>query len=289
MKSKLFNATNIFLAVAWLISACGGDETKDNSSSTTPDTSSVGSTSSPSVGSSQQSECKNDTKADKYDAAPDGLGTLVAKAEGNTLIIIHQDAIYNCASKVRMDATVDGNKVTINEVITNPDEYVYCICPYDISISIDKLADGKYTIELFNANNQLVGNSEVQIGQNATSAEVGTTKQSDCKGENKAEEFDGYPSGLGTLIAEAQGNTLIITHQNAPYNCASKIRMEAILSGNKVSVHEVITNPDELMDCMCPYDISISIDKLADGKYTIELFNTNNELVGNFEVQIGQN
>ncbi len=79
------------------------------------------------------------------------------------LTIAHESARYNCASKVIMQATLQGNDIIVKEVITNPGEAAFCICDFDLSVGLRGLGAGTYTVKLFDADGNLLGTTSVTI------------------------------------------------------------------------------------------------------------------------------
>ena len=64
---------------------------------------------------------------------------------------------------------------------------------------------------------------------------------------------------------------LSLKHLNAVYNCGSEdFKMEATISGNEIKVYETASlDPENMMDCICTYDLSCEIGPLEEGtEYT---------------------
>jgi hypothetical protein len=46
---------------------------------------------------------------------------------------------------------------------TNPEEQANCVCTFDLSIVVNGLAAGTYTVEVYDADGNLVGSSPVTV------------------------------------------------------------------------------------------------------------------------------
>jgi hypothetical protein len=220
-----------------------------------------------------QSACKAESKSD---ASP-SFGTLKAEAQGSSVLISHEDARYNCASKLKLDASLSSSEILVKEQITNPAEVARCTCDYDLSVELKGLADGGYTVKLLDAEGQLVGTASVTIG--SSSGLQVAAKQSACKA-NPPESYV-----AGDLKASVSG-VLLVSHEDARYNCASKVEMRAALKGQTIVVQETITNPGEMAFCTCDFDLSVEVRGLAAGSYTLQVFDADGQLVGTIQIVI---
>ena len=172
------------MSAAILVAACGDDPQK-------PDPGAPGALQINSV----QSACKADSKSDGGGA----LDALSSSVNGDSVTIIHEDARYNCAEKVELDATVAGGAIQVKETITNPeDPKARCMCNYDLSVEIKGLAAGTYTVSVSDAAGNVVGATTFTIGV-SPSHQV-SSLQSACKGSPL-----GFSSTGGQLQAKAQG------------------------------------------------------------------------------------
>lgn len=231
---------------------------------------------------SQQSACKLSAAP----AADPGSGTISASAQGDVVFVTHVDAHYNCASKLVLDGSVSGDEILVQEVITNPDEKARCTCYMDLSAQIKGVADGSYTVKVHDTEGKLVGTAPVQVGSVAPAFvfSVGQTLQSDCKPESKE---DGYGAGAGQIKVTVSGSSATIRHEDALANCASKLKMNASLTGATIEVQEVITNPGELAYCVCNFDLEVIVSNLAPGSYTVKVFDPDGNLVDSVSITVG--
>ena len=259
-------ATTSLLAMSFVIilAACGDGSSKPDPSA--PDVQIH----------SAQSACKAESKSD----GGGSLDALSSSVDGDTVTITHEDARYNCAEKVKLDATVAGGAIQVTETITNPDDpKARCMCNYDLSIEIKGLAPGTYTVSVTDAAGSAVGSATVAIGA-PPSLQV-SSLQSACKGSPL-----GFSSTGGQLQAKVQGGSLFVLHDDATYNCASLLKMEATVSGSDIIVKEVITNPGLIANCICTYDLSVEIKGLSAGTYTVKVVDADGQVVGTLQVTL---
>jgi hypothetical protein len=249
-----------------LLAACGDEPTQPGAGpgSAAPQISSV------------QSACKASTKSDDGGS----LDALQSSVSGDSVTITHVDARYNCAEKVKLDASVAGNMIQVTEIITNPDDTkARCMCNYDLSVEIRGLAAGTYTASVADAAGTAVGTTTITVGV-APSLQV-SSLQSACKGSPV-----GFSSTGGQLRATVQGGSLLVLHDDAIYNCASKLKMDASASGSGIIVQEVITNPGVVAYCMCTYDLTVELRGLAAGTYTVKVIDADGKLVGTLQATL---
>jgi hypothetical protein len=260
MKTQIHTA----LILSIVLVGCGGDELAPGEQPSPQPTT-------PQVMSSIQSACKG-SPAETYTASG-----VSAQVNGSSVTVSHADAIYNCAAKVQLSGTVTGSDIVVTETITNPNEGAYCMCTYDLSIEIKGLAAGTYTAKVVDASGKLVGTASATVA--SMSLQVINSLQSACKGTPML-------AVAGPISAKQQGGSLIIQHDDAVYNCASKVNMTATLSGTSITVQEVITNPGDIANCMCTYDLSVELKGLAAGSYTVKVLDADGNLVGTLQVTI---
>lgn len=264
--STILTRTALVGALLLTLGACGGED------SPAPGPGAI------QVLPSTQSACKVDTKSD--DRGGYSLGAIAATAQGDTVTITHADARYNCASKVALEATVNGNQIVVQEKITNPGELAFCMCDYDLSVQLKGLPAGTYDVSLTDSDGKPAGTAQVTVG--AAAGIPVESLQSACKGNGVQGTFTS-----GKLSATVSGGALVILHEDASYNCAAKVALQATVSGNAILVKEVITNPDEPMArCMCNYDLSAKLQGLAAGSYTIEVRDSDGKTVGLLEIAL---
>jgi hypothetical protein len=104
-----------------------------------------------------QSACKGSP------ASMSALGAVTLAKGSGAITVTHEDAVYNCAAKVSLSAKVSGSKIVVQETITNPTQVANCVCTFDLSIVVAGLAAGTYTVEIYDADGNLVGTSPVTL------------------------------------------------------------------------------------------------------------------------------
>ena len=170
----------------------------------------------------------------------------------NTIEVTHSGAAYNCCSIVEMTATLDGADIAVQEVITN-DELCRCTCDFELSTILSNLVPSTYSVTVTGADGTVVGTDTVDVG-----------------GE--------LPTPPEEITFERSGTTISIHHGAAPYNCCSVVEMVLEADDAVLNVIETITNPDELCDCECVFDLDGSITGLdADTSYTAKLWRTSDD------------
>jgi hypothetical protein len=90
---------------------------------------------------------------------------------------------------------------------------------------------------------------------------VVTSKQSDCKTDSDIREDE--------IVVEVTGCTLHIFHRNVVINCCLEYSPRVEVEGYSIEVTEVDTGPP--CDCICPFDLEVTIDGLEPGMYTLVL------------------
>jgi hypothetical protein len=228
------------------------------------------------VGDTIQSDCKPNSKSDALSS-----GTIKATVANEVVTVTHEDATYNCAARLKLTATVSGFEILVTETVMNPNEAADCICDFDLSVPVKGLADGTYQVKVESASGELVGTTQVTVGSPAPKVSVGQTFQSDCKPET-----DG-PSSSGAIKATVNGNSVTITHEDATYNCAARLKLTAKVIGNQIVVTETILNPNELADCTCNFDLSVVVSELAAGTYQVKVLSSSGLTAGVTTVTVG--
>lgn len=227
-----------------------------------------------SVGKALQSACKTESKSDTGGLA---FGAFKAEPRGDKLVIAHTDARYNCAAKLDLKVTVNGHTIRVEEILLNPTETARCMCNFDISAEVSGLPKGHYDLELIDAEGKSAAKTTALVGEQVPA--VGATYQSACKAETKSDSF-----GAG-LKTEQKDGEVIVRHEDARYNCADKLRMDAELSGDTITVREVVTSTEKAL-CMCNYDLSVSLKGLKGGAYKLKVVDADGKEIGQTTVTL---
>jgi hypothetical protein len=89
------------------------------------------------------------------------------------------------------------------------------------------------------------------------------------------------------IIIEVVDDDIIVTHQNAFYNCCFQIKADVAQDGYHIQLYEA-TSGDPCR-CMCSFGITTMICDLTPGTYTISYFNADGQYVGRGEAVIPSN
>ena len=208
--------------------------------------------------------------------------TVIFNSHGDTILVIHQNALYNCCSKIMVKVTQTSNGFDLSEADTG--SLCHCMCRFDITTQISSLSPGSYLIRVFNPDSSLVDSGVVDIPPKYTKFE---TSQSKCKSASlklKAESIIPGAFGDSVLTWWFHDNTLWITHQNALYACCAKYKVNILTTPNGFDLLEYEIGPT--CDCLCSYDITTTIYGIQPGTYVIRVFSPWGYLVDSIWVDI---
>lgn len=129
----------------------------------------------PKVGTVDQGACKGTPltgDALKDSVAPSSSGTISATVDGSSVTVLHSDAYLQCAAKMAFVLEADGKTLRLLE-IDRATEVARCMCTMDLSVTLTGLADGTYTIEVWNEKKDtLYGSVTVTVGSVAPQCTV---------------------------------------------------------------------------------------------------------------------
>jgi len=67
--------------------------------------------------------------------------------DDNTVTVLHNDAEYNCCFyQMLYDITIEGNQLDVVETEDIGGGGCYCTCPFDLSVAVDNLPEGQWTL-----------------------------------------------------------------------------------------------------------------------------------------------
>jgi uncharacterized protein (DUF2141 family) len=229
---------------------------------------------------SSQSKCKGSLNPGMARSA--NSDTVIFSSNGDTILVIHQNAFYNCCSKIEVKVTQTQEGFDLAESDTG----LPCDCPclFDIATIISGLSPGSYLIRVFDIDSNLVGSGVVDLPPKYTGFE---SSQSECKeGWGKINAETSSQDTLGDSIAVwSRGDTAWVAHKNAFYNCCSVIMTSVERTTEGFNLYEDDIAVD-LCHCMCYFDITTTIYGLSPGTYLIRVFDTGGDLVGEVEMVI---
>jgi hypothetical protein len=124
---------------------------------------------------SSQSDCKG-SFGEKTGGSINSGGVIIFSSHGDTIWVIHQDAFYNCCSKIKVNVKATPNGFDLLEYDVGYS--CRCMCYFDITTTISSLSPGTYLIRVFDTDTNLVGSVVVDIPPKYTGFE---SSQSKCK------------------------------------------------------------------------------------------------------------
>jgi hypothetical protein len=160
----------------------------------------------------------------------------------------HEGATYNCCSEIVMVASRDGASIDVVEVITN-DELCHCICQFDLSLPLSELPPGDYGVGVTSADGESAGATTVTV------------------------TGDELPPPEESVSTDRTGGDITVHHRAVELNCCAEIEMTLEVDGTQLDLVESVTNPDDLCDCLCPFDLSAEVTGLdPESDYTLRLW-----------------
>jgi len=228
---------------------------------------------------SSQSGCKGSFK--KGTERSTQADTVIFSSHGDTILVIHQDAYYNCCSKIKVNVIETPNGFDLLEYDVG--EICKCMCYFDITTIISNLSSGTYFVRYFDIDSNLVDSAVVDIPPKHAGFE---SSQSKCKRGLYKTDAEATPDTLeDSVLVWSRGDTAWVTHKNAFYNCCSiiKTRLERTPEGFNLYEYDIATI---LCNCLCYFDITTTIYGLSPGVYLIRVFDTAGDLVGEVELII---
>ncbi len=104
--------------------------------------------------------------------------------------------------------------------------------------------------------------------------------QTPCKGYQRIYESDSTEQ----IMIEVVENDVIVTHQNAFYNCCFLIKADVTQNEYDIRLDE--TTSGDPCRCMCYFDVTTMICDLAPGTYNISYYNADGEYMGGGEAVV---
>ena len=206
---------------------------------------------------------------------------VILSSHGDTILVTHKDAFYNCCSEIKVNVTETPNGFDLLEFDVG--DTCRCMCYFDVTTEISGLTPGTYLIRYFDIDGNLVGSEVVDIPPKYTGSE---SSQSKCKWGLYKTDAEATPDTLeDSILVWDHGDTAWVMHKNAFYNCCSiiKTRLERTPEGFDLYEYDTAT---EWCFCVCYFDLTTTIYGLSPGVYIIRVFDTAGELVGEVELVI---
>jgi uncharacterized protein (DUF2141 family) len=197
---------------------------------------------------SSQGECKTGLYKGTPEASADTLeDSVLVWFSANRVWVMHKNAFENCCSAILGEViqTPTGFDVFEHDTAAN---LCYCLCYFDIVTTIDGVSPGVYLIRVFDAAGNFVGEDAVVV-----------------------------PSQGDTVIFSSHGDTILVIHQDAFYNCCSEVTVDVVQTARGFDLFERDTS-EEACFCMCDFDVTTVISGVSEGSYLVRLF----DIYGNF-------
>jgi hypothetical protein len=229
---------------------------------------------------SSQSDCK-DSSREKTGGTINSGGVIIFSSHSDTIWVIHQDASYNCCSKIKVNLKATPNGFDLLEYDVG--DTCRCMCYFDITTTISDVSSGTYLIRVFDTDTNLVGSGVVDIPTKYTGSE---SSQSKCKNHLLRTVAEAVSNTLeDSVLVWFHANTAWVMHKNDPEFCDSKIgtKIERTLEG--FDIHEYFIHRGSAY-CVCYFDLTTTIYGLSPGVYLIRVFDTAGNLVGEVELVI---
>jgi uncharacterized protein (DUF2141 family) len=229
---------------------------------------------------SSQSDCKGSFSEKTGGTIPSG-GVIIFSSHSDTIVVIHQNAFYNCCSKIKVNLKATPNGFDLLEYDVG--DACKCMCYFDITTTISDVSPGTYLIRVFDTDTNLVGSGVLDIPSKYTGSE---SFQSKCKNHLLKTVAEAISNTLeDSILVWFHADTAWVMHKNDPELCDSKIgtKIERTLKG--FDIHEYFIYEGSAY-CVCYFDITTTIYGLSPGGYLIRVFDTTGDLVGEVELVI---
>lgn len=208
-------------------------------------------------------------------ASSSGIGadvpedSILCQVRGETLVVTHQDAYYQCCLEARI--LVHRSDFTLDVVEYDVGEPCDCMCTFDLTTTIIGLQSGTYTVQVWSESGQSYGTCLVTVPSGPFLTGV---RQSDCQSYPERNRI----AALGdSIVAAFQEDTLFVSHFNALYNCCFAIDVRFHQDGHILNFVEEPTG--DPCYCMCYFDIVAAIGDMTPGTYLIRVWNEDQSLL----------
>jgi uncharacterized protein (DUF2141 family) len=91
--------------------------------------------------------------------------TVIFSSHADTILVIHQDAFYNCCSEILVNVVQTEEGFDLFERDTSG-EACHCMCDFDITTIISGVSEGSYLVRLFDIYGNLVDSEAVYVSPN---------------------------------------------------------------------------------------------------------------------------
>ncbi len=209
------------------------------------------------------------------------------------LLLKHVNAAFNCCpGEITADVTISGDTIMIVEH-EGGSPPCHCLCLYDLDYRIDNLDPGTYRIivrELYTTESDAPLETTFDFASNPSDSfcvprdhypwdtDGGSTgpsgklvSRTGCKsGFAPASGAWAPPDMTCVEYVYLSGGILMITHENAGFNCCpGEITADIKISNNTITIVE--HEAQNACDCSCLYDLTFEITNLEPGQYVLKI------------------
>jgi len=218
------------------------------------------------------------------------VDSVFAEVIQDTVIIYHTGAFYNCCAVIKDSLAQEDSIINIIEGETFPDGPCYCMCCFDLSLTIGGLQPGDYLFKVWSEDQSILyGEVWITIGGSEL-ASLGEVEQSGCysKSSTSGQKPKDEPC-TDSVFAEVGKDTVMVYHTGAFYNCCAEIEDSLVQEDSILNILEFETfGPGGPCDCLCCFDLSVPIVGLAPGSYLIRVWNDDRSILyGEVWVTVG--
>lgn len=229
---------------------------------------------------SSQSDCKGSFREKTVGTIQSG-GVIIFSSHDDTILVIHQNAWYNCCSKIKVNLRSTPNGFDLLEYDIG--DTCKCMCYFDIATTISNLSSGTYLIRVFDIDTSLVGSGVIEIPPKHTGSE---SSQSKCKNHLLKTVAGAISNTIeDSILVWFHADTAWVMHKNDPELCDSKIGTKIERTPKGFDIHEYFIYEGSAY-CVCYFDITTTIYGLSPGVYLIRVFDTRGYLVGEVKLVI---
>lgn len=179
--------------------------------------------------------------------------TVYATVSGDSVTIWHMNSFRNCGSLFDIQVDFDDHLITVNEVDTG--QLAYCMCYFDLSVTLTSLEPGIYTVEVY-------GTDDGSIYFDRIYFEIGTSGFSyfmtDCLGNEKNDS--------SYIELNVENSFLYINWYNAELNCCPEFEWTTATVADTFMINLFDISP---CDCICLYNLSIQYGPFDPGTYVL--------------------
>ena len=218
------------------------------------------------------------------------LVRYIFEPENGTAFIVSVNRVFNCCSAQGSSVRVSGDTIFVNSYeIFMSEEMCDCVCPYDISTTIENLKPKKYIFIVDGTEFKIDLEKDTVLSNTIYDFERGLfVKNSPCKNEELSgdkEYFEPEPTpttperleGSDTLVSyqfdPTTGTGLIVSH-NLQLNCCSEKGSQTTIDASDITI-TTTEGGDEWCKCTCTYDITTKVMGLhLNKKYTFNVDGT---------------